>query len=59
MECYENDSEDFLLKDTIENYSIQAQNWILEDPCPDYIIKVPRMEKVSDCFYLYLRVAIS
>jgi cullin 1 len=59
MECYENDFEDFLLKDTTEYYSVKAQSWILEDSCPDYMIKVPRIEKVSVCFHLYLRVAIS
>jgi len=59
MECYENDFEDFLLKDTTEYYSVKAQSWILEDSCPDYMIKVPRVEKVSVSFYLYLRVAIS
>lgn len=59
MECYENDFEDFLLKDTTEYYSVKAQSWILEDSCPDYMIKVPITEKVSVCFYLYLCVAIS
>jgi cullin 1 len=41
MECYENDFEDFLLKDTTEYYSVKAQSWIVEDSCPDYMIKVP------------------
>jgi hypothetical protein len=58
MECYENDFENFLLKDTTEYYSIMAQRWILEEPCLDYIIKVPRIQKVYVCFYLYLCVAI-
>lgn len=40
MECYENDFEDFLLKDTTDYYSIKAQSWILEDSCPDYMLKV-------------------
>jgi len=39
MECYENDFEDFLLKDTTEYYSVKAQSWIVEDSCPDYMIK--------------------
>jgi cullin 1 len=42
MEFYENDFEDFLLKDTTEYYSVKAQNWIVEDSCPDYMIKVPQ-----------------
>lgn len=40
MEYYENDFEDFLLKDTADYYSIKAQTWILEDSCPDYMLKV-------------------
>jgi cullin 1 len=40
MECYENDFEDFLLKDTADYYSIKAQTWIVEDSCPDYMLKV-------------------
>ncbi|PWZ21045.1 Villin-5 [Zea mays] len=39
MECYENDFEDFLLKNTTEYYSIKAQSWIFEDSCQDYMIK--------------------
>jgi cullin 1 len=42
MEFYENDFEDFLLKDTTEYYSVKAQNRIVEDSCPDYMIKVPQ-----------------
>ncbi|AQK42190.1 Cullin-1 [Zea mays] len=49
MECYENDFEDFLLKDTTEYYSVKAQSWILEDSCPDYMIKVPRID--GRCFF--------
>ena len=41
MDCYENDFEDFLLKDTTDYYSVKAQSWIVEDSCPDYMIKVP------------------
>ena len=59
MDCYENDFEDFLLKDTTEYYSVKAQSWILEDSCPDYMIKVPLVEKVTVCFYLYLCMAVS
>ena len=53
MDCYENDFEDFLLKDTTEYYSVKAQSWILEDSCPDYMIKVPLVEKVTVCSYIY------
>ena len=40
MECYENDFEADLLKDTAAYYSRKASNWILEDSCPDYMLKV-------------------
>lgn len=52
MDCYENDFEDFLLKDTTEYYSVKAQSWILEDSCPDYMIKVPLVE-VNVCSNWY------
>ncbi|KAG6474185.1 hypothetical protein ZIOFF_068109 [Zingiber officinale] len=39
MECYENDFEAHLLKDTAAYYSRKASNWILEDSCPDYMLK--------------------
>jgi hypothetical protein len=54
MDCYEVDFEAFLLKDTTEYYSVKAQSWILEDSCPDYMIKVTLVDKVTACYYLYL-----
>jgi cullin 1 len=53
MDCYEVDFEAFLLKDTTEYYSVKAQSWILEDSCPDYMIKVTLVDKVTACYYLY------
>lgn len=40
MEYYENDFEAFMLKDTSAYYSRKASSWILEDSCPDYMLKV-------------------
>lgn len=40
MDCYENDFEADMLKDTSAYYSRKASNWILEDSCPDYMLKV-------------------
>lgn len=40
MEYYENDFEASMLKDTASYYSRKASNWILEDSCPDYMLKV-------------------
>lgn len=40
MEFYENDFEESMLKDTAGYYSRKASNWIVEDSCPDYMLKV-------------------
>ncbi|KAL1372521.1 hypothetical protein HN51_002661 [Arachis hypogaea] len=39
MDHYENDFESAMLKDTSAYYSQKASNWILEDSCPDYMLK--------------------
>ncbi|XP_061349101.1 cullin-1 isoform X3 [Gastrolobium bilobum] len=39
MDHYENDFEAAMLKDTAAYYSRKASNWILEDSCPDYMLK--------------------
>ncbi|KAK4265730.1 hypothetical protein QN277_026747 [Acacia crassicarpa] len=39
MDCYENDFESAMLKDTSSYYSRKASNWILEDSLPDYMLK--------------------
>ncbi|CAA2985394.1 cullin-1 isoform X1 [Olea europaea subsp. europaea] len=39
MEHYKNDFEAPLLVDTAAYYSRKASNWILEDSCPDYMLK--------------------
>lgn len=48
MECYEKDFEEAMLKDTSAYYSRKASNWILEDSCPDYMLKV-----IPTTFYLH------
>lgn len=40
MECYKNDFEDKMLKDSAAYYSRKALKWIVEDSCPDYMLKV-------------------
>jgi len=40
MDHYEIDFEAAMLKDTCAYYSRKASNWILEDSCPDYMLKV-------------------
>ncbi|GLT42502.1 hypothetical protein SLA2020_164980 [Shorea laevis] len=39
MECYENDFEEPMLIGTGRYYSRKATSWILEDSCPDYMLK--------------------
>jgi cullin 1 len=39
MDYYENDFEAAMLKDTAAYYSQKASNWILDDSCPDYMLK--------------------
>jgi len=57
MECYDNDFEDFLLKDTTSYYSVKAQSWIIEDSCPNYMIKAEeclKKEKERVGHYLHI-----
>lgn len=39
MDYYENDFEVVMLQDTAAFYSRKASNWIVEDSCPDYMMK--------------------
>ncbi|KAG4962722.1 hypothetical protein JHK86_039590 [Glycine max] len=47
MDHYENDFEAAMLKDTSSYYSRKASNWILEDSCPDYMLKKVQHELLS------------
>lgn len=40
MKHYEDDFEKQMLADTASFYSRKASNWILEDTCPTYMLKV-------------------
>ncbi|XP_038877979.1 cullin-1-like [Benincasa hispida] len=56
MDCYENDFEVAMLEDTAAYYSRKASNWILEDSCPDYMLKAEdclRREKDRVSHYLH------
>ncbi|KAL5541814.1 hypothetical protein UlMin_009524 [Ulmus minor] len=56
MDHYENDFEAAMLKDTAAYYSRKASNWILEDSCPDYMLKAEeclRPEKDRASYYLH------
>ncbi|KAL9435726.1 hypothetical protein AB3S75_021903 [Citrus x aurantiifolia] len=39
MDSYEKDFQEHMLQDTGAYYSRKASNWILEDSCPEYMIK--------------------
>ena len=40
MDYYETDFEAPMLEDTAAYYSRKASSWILEDSCPEYMLKV-------------------
>jgi cullin 1 len=40
MEAYERDFEDPMLVETASFYRRKAAEWITEDSCPDYMLKV-------------------
>ncbi|GKB07711.1 cullin-1 isoform X2 [Tanacetum coccineum] len=39
MYFYINDFEDFMVTDSSDYYSRKASNWIIQDSCPDYMLK--------------------
>ncbi|KMZ58707.1 putative Cullin-1 [Zostera marina] len=56
MECYENDFEADMINDTGCYYSRKATNWIVEDSCPEYMLKAEeclRREKDRVSNYLH------
>ncbi|XP_052205424.1 cullin-1-like isoform X2 [Diospyros lotus] len=55
MEYYENDFEVDMLKDSAAYYSRKASNWIVEDTCPDYMLKAEEcLKKERDRVSHYL-----
>ncbi|KAL8239057.1 hypothetical protein R6Q59_015624 [Mikania micrantha] len=58
MEYYEKDFESSMLKDTAAYYSRKASNWILEDSCPDYMLKAEEcLKREKDRVSHYLHVS--
>ncbi|RYQ86163.1 hypothetical protein Ahy_B10g105842 isoform E [Arachis hypogaea] len=56
MDHYRNDFEAAMLKDTSAYYSRKASNWILENSCPDYMLKAEeclKREKDRVAYYLH------
>ena len=58
MEYYEKDFEDTMLKDTAAYYSRKASNWILDDSCPDYMLKVCIIYDYNQTIIFYLSTQI-
>lgn len=61
MDCYERDFEEVLLSDTGGYYKRKAAEWINEDSCPEYMLKVCCCKKdcLLLCFQLNPLVAFS
>ncbi|KAL3827853.1 hypothetical protein ACJIZ3_016655 [Penstemon smallii] len=53
MDYYKNDFQDAMLIDTSAYYSRKASNWIVEDSCPDYMLKCLRKERERVPHYLH------
>ncbi|KAF3795761.1 Cullin-1 [Nymphaea thermarum] len=56
MDCYVADFEDAMLADSAAYYSRKASNWILQDSCPDYMLKAEeclKREKDRVAHYLH------
>ncbi|CAL5072266.1 unnamed protein product [Urochloa decumbens] len=55
-ELYQKDFEDAFVQDTIDYYSKKAQTWIVEDTCPEYMLKAEeclQKEKERVTHYLH------
>ncbi|CAL5083358.1 unnamed protein product [Urochloa decumbens] len=55
-ELYQKDFEDAFVQDTIDYYSKKAQTWIVEDTCPEYMLKAEeclQKEKERVAHYLH------
>ncbi|XP_004294382.1 PREDICTED: cullin-1-like [Fragaria vesca subsp. vesca] len=56
MGCYEADFEEGMVEHSGEYYSRKAASWILEDTCPEYMVKVEeclRRERERACQYFH------
>lgn len=47
MDHYERDFEEVLLNETASYYKRKAAEWINEDSCPEYMLKVRRCPSTS------------
>ncbi|CDP03526.1 unnamed protein product [Coffea canephora] len=57
MDYYENDFELEMLVDSAAFYSVKASNWIVEDSCPDYMLKAKCLKKEKDRVSQYLHLS--
>ncbi|KAM4114799.1 hypothetical protein ACJW30_04G096900 [Castanea mollissima] len=55
INCYEMDFEALMLQDTSEYYSRKASKWIVEDSCPDYMLKAEEcLKRERDRVFYYM-----
>ncbi|KAL4633470.1 hypothetical protein ACB092_04G125400 [Castanea dentata] len=55
INCYEMDFEALMLQDTSEYYSRKASKWIVEDSCPDYMLKAEEcLKRERDRVFHYM-----
>lgn len=59
LEFYEKDFESPMLDDTASYYSRKAASWILEDSCPDYMLKVWIILSYQESIYNILWIVLS
>lgn len=48
MECYEQDFEQDMLETTSEYYKVKAAAWIMDDSCPEYMIKAEECLRLEE-----------
>ena len=58
MECYELDFEQDMLEATSQYYKVKAAAWIMDDSCPEYMIKAEEcLRQEEDRIQSYLDVS--
>ena len=58
MECYEQDFEQDMLEATSQYYKVKAAAWIMDDSCPEYMIKAEEcLRQEEDRIQSYLDVS--
>ena len=48
MECYEQDFEQDMLEATSQYYKVKAAAWIMDDSCPEYMLKAEECLRLEE-----------